>query len=177
MYTGKGVSGSIRIHRVYVLIAVICGPLLVSCTAMREMREDMDRYNDQMAAVDSKLESVHQKLQDNRIERLEIQDRLRTLADGGKDRTEEAGALRERLVSLGEQYGSISIQYEDIKKRIAGMDKRTSDNTDGIEKLKTDEAKRSNVVKEFQKQLMQIEADTDKVLEDLGEDDRVSDEE
>ena len=141
--------------------------ILPSC-ATKKIRTDIDNINTEIGELTRLLEevgvnqdNVDKELLKNRIERLEIKGKLLELVSAGKENSDEAIVLRDRLDHLDSEYQKFS-------KKVDVIEKKVSKHEVSIDKINSSDLNKKKVLKNHIDEWNKIEEESKKLADELN---------
>ncbi|MGD9159618.1 MAG: hypothetical protein PVG39_14490 [Desulfobacteraceae bacterium] len=141
--------------------------LLPSC-ATKKTRTNIENLNSEIGEltriieeVGTNQENVDKELIKNRVERLEIKGKLLELVSSGKENSEEAIVLRDRLNHLDSE-------YKKFNKKVNIIEKKVSKHEDSLDKINSSDLNKKKVLKTHIDEWNKIEEESKKLAEDLN---------
>ncbi len=141
--------------------------LLPSC-ATKKTKTDIENLNTEIGEltriieeVGVNQENVDKELIKNRVERLEIKGKLLELTSAGKENSEEAVILKDRLNHLDSEYQKFS-------KQVTVIEKKVSKHEVSIDKINSSDLKKKKVLETHISEWNKIEEESKKLAEELN---------
>ena len=141
---------------------------LISSCASKKTRTDIENMNAEIGELSRVLEevgvnqeNVDKELLENRLERLAIKGKLIELVSEGKENSEEAVILRDRLNNLDSEYQKFSKQVKIIEKKV-------SQHEVSLDKINSSDLNKKKVLETHISEWNKIEEESKKLAEDLN---------
>lgn len=154
-------------HKWTGLIFFLLLVLLPSC-ASKKTKTDIENLNTEIGEltriieeVGVNQENVDKELIKNRVERLEIKGKLLELTSAGKENSEEAVILKDRLNHLDSEYQKFS-------KQVTVIEKKVSKHEVSIDKINSSDLKKKKVLETHISEWNKIEEESKKLAEELN---------
>jgi len=140
---------------------------LPSC-ASKKTKSDIENINTEIGEltriieeVGVNQENVDKELIKNRVERLEINGKLLELVSAGKENSEEAVMLRDRLNYLDSE-------YQKFNKKVNVIEKKVSKNEVSLDKINSSDLDKKKVLDTHIKEWDKIEEESKKLADELN---------
>ena len=154
-------------HKWIGLMCLLLLVLLPSC-ASKKTKADIENINTEIGELTRLLEevgvnqeNVDKELLKNRIERLEIKGKLLELVSAGKENTEEAIILKDRLDHLDSE-------YQKFNKKVEVIEKKVSKHEVSLDKINSSDLNKKKVLETHINQWNKIEEESKRLADELN---------